>query len=210
MPIEFIDDADDADDGTDERREPPPRRPVLYRLAAAAVVLLAVIAWALTRPADNTATGGSKPSTSPTYVPTTFAASSASATAGTDILVCQTDAPVMIPIASAMKRYLPALDLADLTAYRCTRGSGMGGQVVSEGISGRYHRLSISVEATLRTEVDTPIATPPDAGKVLVARIEALAAGVKVDVSAWGRSGDRAPIDAMRNLADFVSLNVVL
>ncbi len=207
MPVEFIDDAEGA---AEELSAPPPRRPVLYRFAAAALVLVAVIAWALTRPADNMTTGASKPSTSPTDVPTTLVPTSTPATVGTDILVCQTDAPVMIPIASAMKRYLPAIDLANLTAYRCTRGGGMGGQVVSEGISGRYHRLSIDVEATLRTEVGGAIATPPDGNRVLVARIEALAAGLKVNVSAWGRRGDRAPIDAMRSLADFVSLNVVL
>jgi hypothetical protein len=209
MPVEFIDDAEDAEDGADELRAPQ-RRPALYRFAAAAAVLIAVIAWALTRPADNTTPSASKPSTSPTTVPTTLVPSSTPSTLGTDILVCQTDAPVMIPIASAMKRYLPGLDLAGLTAYRCTRGGGMGGQVVSEGISGRYHRLRIDVEATLRTEVDASIASPPEGSRVLVARIEALAAGLKVDVSAWGRRGGRAPIDAMRSLADFVSLNVVL
>jgi hypothetical protein len=85
--------------------------------------------------------------------------------------------------------------------------------VVFEAISGRYHRLTIDVEAALRTN-GPPVVSPSlgsDGGrKVLVAQIEALAAGLKVDVNAWGKRGDRAPIDAMRNLADFVSLNVVL
>jgi hypothetical protein len=207
MPIEFIDDAEDGEDADNEPSAPPPRRSVLFRVAAAAIVVVAVVVWALTRPDDNTAPTATKP----TSVQSTFVRRSP--TPVPDTRSCQLDAPVMIPIATAMKRFLPALDLADLAAFRCVRGAGIDGRVVFEAISGRYHRLNIDVEAALRTD-GSPVMSPSlgsDGGrKVLVAQIEVLAAGLKVDVNAWGKRGDRAPIDAMRDLADFVSLNVVL
>ena len=112
-----------------------------------------------------------------------------------------------------MKRNLHALNLATLKVERCSSGATMGGRTVFEAVSGRYHRLNIDVEAALPT--DGPQAVSPRLGAdhgryALVARIQAIGAGVKVAVSAWGEPGARAPIDAMRHLADFVSLNVVL
>ena len=187
----------------------PSRRTVLYRFAAGALVLIGVIAWALTRPGnDTTPTGAAPPSTSPSS-----SVARTPAVVGQGTLTCQTDGPVNIPIAAAMKRYLPALNLATLSAIRCVTSGAIDARTMYEAISGHYHHLTIDVEAAPRSngpQAITPRPRPENGRYVLVARIEALAAGLKVAVSAWGRRGARAPIDAMRNLADFVSLNVVL
>jgi hypothetical protein len=45
---------------------------------------------------------------------------------------------------------------------------------------------------------------------MLLGRTEAVAAGLQVDVVAYGRRGAVAPLDAMRELGDFISLNVIL
>ena len=203
MPVEFI---DDAEDGDDEPSASLPRRSVLYRVAAAAIVVVAVVVWALTRPDDNTA----PTATRPTSVQSTFVRRSPPPTLVPDTVSCETGAPVFIPIATAMKRYLPAIDLANLTVYRCVRGGAIDSRVVYEAISAHYHHLTIDVEAALRTDGPPVISPGHSRNKVPVARIEALAAGLKVDVTAWGARDARAPIDAMRSLADFVSLNVVL
>lgn len=208
MPIEFLaDEPDDQDEPAGPAGPPRPRHSALYRVAAGVLVLVAVVVWALTRPSGQPPIGVAQPAPKPP--PTT----ATTTPPPPDTLMCEVGAPVTIAIATAMKRYLRALDLANLSVYRCTRGGAMDGRIVFEAISGHYHHLNIDVEAALRT--DGPQASSPrlgaDGGRfVLVARIEAIAAGLKVDVSAWGKPGARAPIDAMRNLADFVSLNVVL
>lgn len=210
MPIEFVAEEPDepAEPDAGQSGRPRPRRAALYRVAAAALVAVAVIVWALTRPSGTPTNNAAQPTNSPSVLTPTAARSSGPAT-----LTCEVDAPVTISIAAAMKRYLPALDLANLNVYQCTSGGTMGARIVFEAISGRFHQLNIDVEAALRTD-GTQAASPrlgSDGGRyVIVARIEALAAGMKVDVTAWGKRGARAPIDAMRNLADFVSLNVVL
>jgi hypothetical protein len=210
MPIEFLaeepDEPAEPDAGADDG--PRSQRTVVYRVAAGALVLVGVIVWALTRPTDTTPTSAAPPSTvsSPSVAHTP-------AVVEQGTLTCQTDAPVNIPIASAMKRYLPALDLSTLTAYRCVNGGAIDARTMYEAITGRYHHLNIDVEAALRSDgpqVNSLRLGAENGRYVLVARIEALAAGLKVDVSAWGTRGARPPIDAMRRLADFVSLNVVL
>ena len=175
-------------------------------------MLLAVAVWALTRPSGQSGQTGNAAagtSTPPPIVTVTPPATPAQA----DTLTCEIGAPVTIAIAGAMKRYLPALQLGHLSVYRCVRGAAIDGRVVFEAVSGRYRGLNIDVETALST--DGAQAISPRLGAaggryVLVARIEAVAAGLKVAVSAWGRNGARAPVNAMRALADFVSLNVVL
>ena len=210
MPVEFIaDEPDEPAEADDASTPPPPGRSTLYRFVAGALVLAAVIVWVLTRPSGQPTSSVAQSAPPSSLVPRTTTASSP----GPNSLFCDTDAPAPIAIAGAMKRQLHSLDLATLKVERCTSGGTMDGRTVFEAVSGRYHRLNIDVEAALPT--DGPQAVSPRLGAdhgryALVARIQAIGAGVKVAVSAWGEPGARAPIDAMRHLADFVSLNVVL
>ncbi len=118
-------------------------------------------------------------------------------------------------LASAMQHFLPTLRVDNLRVYRCVRGRGPAGRIVFEAVSSSYRGQHIDVEASVRgvgDSVDSPHLGATGPRYVMVARIDALAAGTRVSVIDWAPRGShaRVPGDEMSKLADFVSLNVIL
>ena len=208
--VEFL--HDEPDEPAPPAGRPPRRHVPLHRIGAALVVLAALVVWGLTRPDDGTGHPAARAPRS-TPVPSS-PAPSATPSVQPRIIACRLGAPVANEIVTAMQHYLPTIKIDNLRAYRCVRGSGETGRIVFEAISGRVGALNIDVEATLRTgDHAGSIASPrlgAGARKVLLGRAESYAAGLQVAVNAYGRAGERAPSYAMRGLADFVSLNVIL
>lgn len=209
MPVEFLGDDDDAPPTAPAASSG--RRSLVLRVLAVAVAAIAGLAWVLTRPDGGGVSGAPRatvtvrpsPIPSPTY-PTAL-----------QTISCRTGAPVTTDVASAMRHFLPALKVANLNAYRCVRGHGPGSRIVFEAVTGRFRGMNIDVEAT-RRGFGKPMPSPhlgAEGGKyVELARIETVAAGLRVAVVDYARPGRHRvpPGDAMLRLADFVSLNVVL
>jgi hypothetical protein len=208
--IEFVhDERPDSDGGARPPRRPTSRRAVAYRLAAVTAVLVALATWALTRPSASPApreqaVASPSGARTPTPSPSTQRVN----------VVCRLGAPVANDIYDAMRHYLPSIVIRNLGAFRCVRGAGASGRILFEAISGRYRGLNIDVETTLRVRAGEGASATPglgaEPGYVLLGRTEAVAAGLQVDVVAYGRRGAIAPLDAMRELGDFISLNVIL
>lgn len=206
MPVEFI-----QDDGAPEPEsyEPPPRRTLGLRVLGAGIVLVAALIWGLTRPDGG---GGSA---APRPTPSGQSPSRPVAPASGEIR-CRTGAPVTDELASAMRHFLPALKVANLSVYRCVRGGGPKGRVVFEAVSGAWHGQNIDVEVSVRgagVPAESPRLGSHNGSYVTIARIETLAAGLHVAVVDWAPPNllqPHVPGDAMGKLADFVSLNVVL
>jgi hypothetical protein len=208
MPVEFIQDDDDAPEPSPY--EPPPRRTFALRVLGAVVVLVAALIWALTRPDGGGVSGAARPNPSP-HPPSRSASPPAGQT-----FSCRMRAPVTDELASAMRHFLPALRVANLSVYRCVHGSGPKGRVVFEAVSGAWHGQNIDVEVSVRG-IDSPAESPGlgshNGSYVTVARIETVAAGLHVSVVDWAPPNllrPHVPGGAMSRLADFVSLNVVL
>lgn len=201
MPIEFLDAEQPAPAGP----EPPARRSLLVRLLAGAAVVAAVLAWALTRP-DG---GGT------TAVPRATPTPTATGHLAPATVRCSTGGPVTTELASAMQHFLPTLRVDNLRVYRCVRGSGPAARIVFEAVSSVYRGQHIDVEASVRG-VGDPAVSPhlgaTDDSYVTVARIDTLAAGLRVSVVDWAPRGahPKIPAGPMSKLADFVSLNVIL
>jgi hypothetical protein len=180
------------------------------RTAALAVVLAALAAWVLTRPGG----GPDQPTVVKTVTPSPRATSTAPRAPVTTMTECRFGAPVATEINQAMLRFLPGIRVNNLGAYRCVRGSGSSARIVYEKITGAYRGVVIGVETDL--PVRDPVQPVPgllDDGAghgAVLARVEAIAAGLHVAVTAYGRERSVAPSEAMRRLADFISLNVVL
>ncbi|MGH8860645.1 MAG: hypothetical protein ACRDVG_05330, partial [Jatrophihabitantaceae bacterium] len=180
-----------------------------YRIAAAALAVAALVVFALTR-SDSPSRQPAATAPTPIVAPTPSARQS-----DTKVnVVCRLGAPVANDISAAIRHYFPHITIRNLGAYRCVRGSGASGRILFEAITGSYGGLNIDVETTLRG-AGPGVNTGPQLGNdnrhnVLLARTEAIAVGLQVDVVAYGRAGRRPPVDAMRALGDFISLNVIL
>lgn len=207
MPVEFISDDDSPEP---PRYEPPRRRTLALRVLGAVVALVAALLWVLTRPDGGGVSGAPRPT------PSGHTSPSRSTPPSRTAVSCRTRAPVTDELASAMRHFLPALKVANLSVYRCVRGAGPQGRVVFEAVSGAWHGQNIDVEVAVRG-VDAPAESPRlgshNGSYVTVARIETVAAGLHVAVVDWAPPNllrPDVPGDAMGRLADFVSLNVVL
>lgn len=205
--VEFLP-GDGAPDPDDDVTTPPRRWE--YRLLGAVVLVAALVAWMLTRPADRMA----HPAALRTSAPVPTASASKSDEPVTTTTECTFGAPVATEINRAMLRFLPGIRIRNLGAYRCVRGTGPSARIVYETITGRYRGVVIGVETDL--PVKDPIKPAPgllDEGAghgAVLARVEAIAAGLHVAVTAYGTARSVAPAGQMRDLADFISLNVVL
>jgi hypothetical protein len=207
MPVEFI-----QDDGAPEPEpsEPPLRRTLGLRVLGAVIVLVAALIWGLTRPDGGGVSGAPRPT------PSGPAATRLPPQPANGEIRCRTRAPVTDELASAMRHFLPALKVANLSVYRCVRGGGPKGRVVFEAVSGAWHGQNIDVEVSVRgagVPAESPRLGSHNGSYVTVARIETLAAGLHVAVVDWAPPNllrPHVPGDAMGKLADFVSLNVVL
>lgn len=113
-----------------------------------------------------------------------------------------------------MRRFLPGIRIRNLGAYRCVRRSAGSARIVSETVSGRYRGMVIGVETDLRGGAPgRPVPGLLDDGAghgAVIARVETIAAGLHVAVTAYGTARDEPPDARLRDLADFISLNVVL
>jgi hypothetical protein len=214
--VEFLSGDSDESDEPAQPPQPPERRYApLYRIGAVAIALSALVVWGLTRP-DGAHQSVARPLPTP-YPSPLFPSPTLppQKPPPPSVIACQLGAPVANEIVTAMQHYLPTVRIDNLRAYRCVRGSGATGRIVFEAISGHVGRFNIDVEATLRTGDHAGVNASPRLGEtaahfVLLSRAEAVAAGLEVDVNAYGRAGEHPPVFAMRGLADFVSLNVIL
>jgi hypothetical protein len=207
MPVEFVRDAGAPEPESDE---PRPRRTLGLRVLGAVIVLVAALIWVLTRPDGGGVSGAPRPT------PSGQARTSPPPHRANGEIRCRTGAPVTDELASAMRHFLPALKVANLSVYRCVRGGGPDGRVVFEAVSGAWHGQNIDVEVAVRgsgVPAESPRLGSHNGSYVTVARIETLAAGLHVAVVDWAPPNllrPHVPGDAMGKLADFVSLNVVL
>jgi hypothetical protein len=208
-PVEFLDSA--PEEPRDPRR--PGRRerghgPIL-RVAAALAVVAALVVWAATRPDDThhkSVAAPPTPTPSVTVVP---------APPMMLAVHCAVGAPLATELQSAMWHYLHGIAIRNLGVYRCVRGAGPSGRVLYQAVSGHYHGVNVDLEARLRTANGVGADVSPRLGSVhgkypLLAQIKAVSVNLEVTVNAYGHRGQQLPLNQMRRLCDFVSLNLVL
>lgn len=192
--VEFLE--PEPDEKLPEPAPVPRHRALLTRAATVVVVLAAVAVWALTRtdPVRRPAPASPRPTTASTPAP--------------EVIACHAGRPSP-DLTAPMARYLNGLAVTSLAGFRCVRA----GKTVFESISGHYHSVDIELQAVVRgigAENLSLHAGNERSRMMVVARLEALTAGLHVIVLAYGRHGAVPPIPAMRRLVDYVSLNVVL
>ncbi|HEY2298109.1 MAG TPA: hypothetical protein VGH43_10310 [Jatrophihabitans sp.] len=204
-PVEFLN-SGPGDPGA-------PRRPghgTVLRVAAALAVIAALVIWAATRPDGSRRheTAAAKPS----------ASSSTAVSPAPSILLavhCEVGAPLANEIESAMWHFLHGIAIRNLGVYRCERGAGPSGRVLFQAVTGRYRGVNVDLEARLRTVHGVGPDVSPHLGSVhgrypLLAQIKALSVNLEVTVNAYGHRGQQLPLDRMRRLCDYVSLNLIL
>lgn len=201
MPVEFV--HTEPDDAAPPDPAPPPRhRTLLVRALVVALIVAAVAAWALTR------TDPAPARHRPTAVPAPTSRMSTPSILPAQLMICR--AAVRPPdLLAAVRRFVHHVVVDRTGGVRCRRA----GHVVYESITAHLAAVTIRIEAVARSaDGDTNLVPQSGArrGGVLLARIEALTAGLHVQVVAFGPRHTVPPYDALRRLADFVSLNVVL
>jgi hypothetical protein len=204
-PVEFLNSGPD-DPGAWRRSG---RGPIL-RVAISLAVIAALVIWAATRP------DGSRHHQTAAATPSTSSSTVISPAPPMLLAVhCAVGAPLANEIESAMWHYLHGIAIRNLGVYRCERGAGPSGRVLFQAVTGRYRGVNVDLEARLRTANGVGPDVSPHLGSVhgrypLLAQIKALSVNLEVTVNAYGRRGQQLPLDRMRRLCDYVSLNLIL
>jgi hypothetical protein len=209
--VEFLpEEHDDAAPVVEDEGQPRvPRRSVrswAVRGAFVALVVAVLATWIATRPDGahraQPQAGASSPPDIAEHLPPEL---------GT--VQCTFGAPVETEISDAMKRFLRPIAIANLRAYRCVRGTGTGERVVSETVLGLHHGLTIQVDTStngLDLAPGVPDIGTDEHSQVLLGGVESEAAGLTVRVTVRGPIGRTPPRRKITDLAEFLSLNLVL